>query len=213
MSRVRTFVWNFSQPSDDASGEDKDKGKDETKSTETGASKDTSAAEKKTITLTEEDLQKRIEESLKERLAREAKKAEASAKRVKEEAEIAALEQNQQFQQVVEKQKERISQLEAKEALLDQTIAERDKYKDALEAKLKSEKTGLPPHILALLDRLDPVEQIEYLVKNSSVLKGDNRSPAGGPPPSPAAGSQKPMTGDEQKTAADRQALFVRSRF
>lgn len=85
----------------------------------------------------------------------------------------------------IEKLNERISTLEpeAKKA---------ERYEGALSTFLERERDGVPAHVLKLLDRMDPVEQLSYLSEHradfmspSSVGGGTNpgqTATEGGPP-------------------------------
>lgn len=53
---------------------------------------------------------------------------------------------------------------------------------EALKRFLDEERKGLPKHVLTLLDKLDPVDQLEYIAANRAEL----RPAGGGGPRSPA---------------------------
>src|SRR5512133_496962 len=55
------------------------------------------------------------------------------------------------------------------------------RYKGALEQALAAEKKALPRHVLALLEKLDPLEQMEYLSANREEL-AQTFAPGGVPP-------------------------------
>jgi hypothetical protein len=50
-------------------------------------------------------------------------------------------------------------------------------YEAALKAVLETQRKDLPPHILTLLDRLNPAEQLEYLAKNQTELTKGTTQP------------------------------------
>jgi hypothetical protein len=143
-----------------------------------------------TITLTEAQLQERIEASLKKRLEREREKGEAATTKAREEAEAKALQEQQKWQELAEKRAGTVAGLEKKVAELEAATTERDRYRTALDGYLKNEREGLPAHILTLLDRLDPVAQLEYIAANRVTLRPAT-TPAEGPPPSPKPGDPK----------------------
>jgi hypothetical protein len=60
-----------------------------------------------------------------------------------------------------------------------------EKYKTALLARLATDKKGLPAGILTLIDRLDPIEQAEWLSdpKNADALKPVSADRTFGTPP------------------------------
>lgn len=123
-------------------------------------------AEQPIIFASQADLQKYINESIKDRLAREEKKRDEAAAKARKEAEEAALEQNQQFKELADKRAEEILTLEAKLANLDQVQAERDELSGVLSEFLEKERDGIPQHVLALLDELSPVKQLRYIAAN-----------------------------------------------
>lgn len=127
----------------------------------------------------------------------EAKKtAEATLKQLQDaaakqtaEAEAATkkqLEEQQQFQQLYQQETAKAAELGGKlEALGRQVTA----YETAVSGYLAKEKDGLPAHILSLLEKLPPLEQLDYIAANRAALG----QPAGAPPASPngEGGSQK----------------------
>lgn len=50
-------------------------------------------------------------------------------------------------------------------------------YETALKAILETQRKGLPQHLLTLLDRLDPAEQLQYLATNATELSKGNNGP------------------------------------
>lgn len=128
---------------------------------------------------TEADLQAAIDNRVKERLERAQRQADEKAKAAAEEAAAKALKDNAQFKELSEKQAKAILDKEAALATAttrtETLTQERDKYKTALEAHVKERRNGLPDHITALLDVLDPVAQLEWLTKNAEKLGGNNR--------------------------------------
>ena len=169
-----------------------------------------------TIMLTAAQLQERIDAAIKERLEREKRKSERDAQRAREDAEAEALARGQEWQKLAEKHAARITELEQQGAQMDALVQERDRYKAALEGHLKTQRDGLPAHILTLLDQLDPAAQLEYIAANAAVLR------SGAPaqeekktvvPASPKPGDGKALTGDEAEAARARQWSWTRSIF
>lgn len=81
-----------------------------------------------------------------------------------EAARQAALAEQGQHQQLAEERARRIAELEPEA----QAAA---RYRAALEAQLTASKKDLPPHITALLDKMDPADQLEYLAANADALR------------------------------------------
>jgi hypothetical protein len=61
-------------------------------------------------------------------------------------------------------------QAQAKLAELEPTVAERDRYKGVVESLAAQERKALPKHILALLDKLDPVDQLAWIAENRETV-------------------------------------------
>src|SRR5690606_29921422 len=114
----------------------------------------------------QKDLQQYINDTLKDRLAREERKREDAAAKARKEAEEKALEQQQEFKTLADKRAERILDLETQVGTLEQITSERDEMKDALQGYLDKERDGLPEHILSLLNDLPPVKQLAWISAN-----------------------------------------------
>ena len=137
-----------------------------------------------------------LDKIVKDRLQREKDKAAIAAKQAAEEAEAAALESKQEFEQLATKRAEKITTLEAdlstKVTELEQLTGQLERYKSALSGQLTATKEGLPESTLELLNRLDEVDQLEYLTKHGTEL----RKPVGVPP------LPKPKLPEKSETAA-----------
>lgn len=90
-------------------------------------------------------------------------KAEDSRKAQAKLDEEARLAEGQKYQELAEKRKAEIDELSP---LKDKAI----RYAAALTSLLETERKGLAKHILELLDKMDPADQLEYIAKNKSVL-------------------------------------------
>ncbi len=120
-----------------------------------------------------------IDRIVAERLEREKRKADEKAQKAAEEAAAQALKDNAKFKELSEKQAQSLldkeTALATATATAEATTQERDKYKAALEKHVKERRAGLPDHITALLDVLDPVAQLDWLTKNAEKLGGTGR--------------------------------------
>lgn len=157
---------------------------------------DQNAGKEKLVSMTEADLQKRIDDVVKERLEREKKKTEEATRKAREEAEAKALADQQKWQELAEKHAKRVTELEAQAAQLQPMQEQVERYKGALEKQLKSVKAGLPAHLTALLDKLDPVEQMEYIAANADAFKRPD-----GVPPSPDPAKAGQLSEEERQKA------------
>jgi hypothetical protein len=156
---------------------------------------------------TQADLDRLIDD----RLKRERTKAEESAKKAREEAEAKALEEQKEFQKLAEQRAAKVAELEPQ-------AEKAQRFETALLKLLESEKAEVPEHVATLLEKLDPVEQLEWIASNRDKLKP---AEPGQPEPDKTRGVPKtPQRGDargateEQKRAAQQQAArFYRNRF
>lgn len=128
-----------------------------------------------------------VDRMIGERLKRAEESAVQKSKEAATKAEAKALADSQQFKELSEKQAARLLELETASGetgkAIEQLNADRDRYRKALEENVKERRKGVPEHIGALLDALDPIAQLDWLTKNAAKLGGA----AGGPPPTPNA--------------------------
>jgi len=146
-----------------------------------------------------------LDRIVKDRLEREKTQREKAALKAREDAEAEALKKNQEWQTLAEKNAARASELEARMGELEPLGEQVTRYKGALDKYLQAEKKDLPKHVLVLLDKLDPVEQIEYLSANREEL-GKVGARAGVPAsPDPA---QRSLSEEELEAARRGQAAL-----
>jgi hypothetical protein len=117
-----------------------------------------------------------VDRIVKDRLEREKTAREKAAAKAKEEAEAKSLVENQAWQQVAQNHEKRANELLVKLDELEPLGEQVERYKGALEKYLVTEKKDLPKHVLVLLEKLDPIEQIEYLASNREELGKSTRS-------------------------------------
>lgn len=117
-----------------------------------------------------------IDRIVADRLERERKKSEAAAQKLKDESEAAALAEQQKWQELAQKHEKTIADLTAKLAESEALKETFGNYETVVKKYLETERAGLPEHIVALLDKLDPVAQLEYISTNKDSLK-PNRKP------------------------------------
>lgn len=110
--------------------------------------------------------QAQLDAQIEARLRREREAAERKAEKDREAASDAAMKEQNQFKELADKHEKRAKELEP--------FKERaERLEAALKASLEGQRKGLAPHIIALLDRLDVVDQIEYIAENAEKLKAD----------------------------------------
>lgn len=137
---------------------------------------------------------RKVEEEY-DRLRRQVAEAEAEQRKAEEDA----LAEQEQFKELAEK---RATELEELKPRAD--AAER--YETALRTFLDAEREGLPAHILTLLDRMEPDEQLAYIAEHREALRPPSKS---GLPETPG-GNAKPETVDDIEKKYLKQAGVIR---
>lgn len=121
------------------------------------------------VTFTEEQ-QMAVDLIVKERLERAQRKAEADADKLRIQAEEQALLKNKEFETLAEQRKGKVGELEAQVLELTQFKEQAEKYKSAMEKIVKAQVDKLPPALKVLVEKLDPVEQMDYLSEHAKEL-------------------------------------------
>lgn len=124
-------------------------------------------------TFTQADLDRIIAD----RLAREEKKRTDAAEKARKDAEQKTLQEQGEYKTLAE---QRAAELAAATAKLDAAKATEktlERYQAALKAQLDTVRKDLPTHITALLDKLDPVDQLTWLAENQDALKPADPTP------------------------------------
>lgn len=128
----------------------------------------------------------------------EQEKASQQAAQQAEAAEAERLAKQQEWQKLAEK---RAAEVEALKPVQERAT----RYETALKALLETQRQGLPGHVVELLDKLDPVDQLEYIAKHQAELA----RPA--PPNTNAAApnAQRPPEDAEAKAQELRQRFRI----
>lgn len=152
---------------EDSAGDDADKKKDgSAEDQKAGDDKDKSKAKEEEKLFTQAQLDALIDD----RLKRERKKAEGEAEKARKKAEADALKDNQEWQKLAESRQTEIDDLTKEKAELEPFKDQAEKYKKALDSILAAQKKDLPKHIVELLEKMDPVEAMEYITKHAKDL-------------------------------------------
>lgn len=149
-------------PDDGAEGKPEEK--DQPDKPEAGDDKPTDPAVEKKFSQAE------LDAILKERLEREKKKHEAAAEKARKEAEEAALAKNQEWQTLAEKRAEEIAALTKERDELAAVKELAEKYEAALKSQLAKSKEKLPDYLQEVIDRMDPLEAMEYITRNADKI-------------------------------------------
>ena len=120
----------------------------------------------------EKEFQKRVDDMLKDRLAREEQKRTKAADDARAKAEAEALAKNQEWQKLAETNAKRLAELEPLAEQVEAHQAEVERYRDALNAQLDAQRKDIPAPIIALLDRMDPIEQMKWIAENREAIVG-----------------------------------------
>lgn len=133
-----------------------------------------------------------------DRLKRATESADRKAATERQKAEERSAAEQGQFKELAEQRQTRIAELEPFEA-------KATRYEAALGSLLDVQRKDLPKHITALLDKLDPAEQLEWIAANQDALKV---APAGttAVPGTPRPNGQAPSKEDRVQHAAERMA-------
>jgi len=128
------------------------------------------------------EFQKKVEEILKDRLEREKKKAEEAAKKAADEAVAEAAKKNGEWEKVAQQREKEAAEALKKLQELEPVQEKAERYSQTLSKLLETQRAGLPEAITKLLDKLDPVDQLEWLAVNKETL---SKTKLDGPPPTP----------------------------
>lgn len=178
------------------------------------AKTDPKKPEPKTVTMTQEDFDKTIEDRLaRQRAALQKKQDDDKAALDKK-----ALEEQQKFQELSEKQAKELDSLKAEKEALEKRVEELEtgiKARDtALGAQVEALKKDVEPAVLSLLENLSIPQQLEWLVTNKPT--GNGKEPSGQKtpiPPSPTKDERKirEIGEEEKKKASEEQARRYRA--
>jgi hypothetical protein len=153
--------------------------------------------------------QKELDAIFADRLAREKKKQDEATAKLKKQAEEDALVKNQEYQKLADERGKRVAELEGQVGELETVRTQAERYKGALETYLQAEKKDLPKHVLTLLEKLDPVDQIEYISANREQLGKSNEGPQG-VPPSPNPRERKLSESEQDEARKGQSSLYSR---
>lgn len=152
-------------PTDDATNDGSGSGNDAGKqSAQPGAITFASQAE----------FQKHVDDILKDRLEREAKKRDKAADDARRKAEEDAAAKNGEWQKLAEQHAKRLAELEPLTEQVEAHKAENDRLRDVLKAQVDQLRKDIPAPIIALLGRMDLIEQMQWIAENGEQVAGTN---------------------------------------
>jgi hypothetical protein len=127
--------------------------------TETDTTSDTSQTQTDGKTFTQADLDRIVAD----RLARQKSQYESQQQKVKQEAEDQKLAEEKRFQELAE---QRQKELDAIKPKADQA----ESYEKLVNDLLEEQRKDLPKHIVTLLNKLSPADQVAYLKENKAEI-------------------------------------------
>lgn len=132
--------------------------------------------------------------------AKDLEKAQRDRDKAAEEEERKRLEEAGEFKELAQQAETRATKAEARVAELEPLGERVAALEGALKGYLDAEREGLAPHVLALLDKLDVVEQLSWIAANREVLRPqDGRR---GVPPTPNADPKAKLSDEEKRKQA-----------
>jgi small-conductance mechanosensitive channel len=152
--------------------------KDDQKTDDSAGGEDAEKAGKKKekvadITFTAEQ-QALVDQKIGEARTKEREKAkgelEAETAKAKKKADEEALKDKQEWQKLAEQRQTEIDDLTKAKTELEPFKDQAEKYKKALDSILAAQKKELPKHIVELLEKMDPVEAMDYITKHAKDL-------------------------------------------
>lgn len=123
-----------------------------------------------------------------ERLNRAKFDTEKVAEKARKEAEEKSLADKQEFEKLATSRKKEIDELTAKLEAAAGTEATLQQYKDAVAGIVKTQVEKLPKAVKSLIQKMDPLEQMQYLAENAKELNIDIKAV---PPTETDDGNQK----------------------
>jgi hypothetical protein len=145
--------------------------------------------------------QAELDAIVRDRLDRQRRATEAQQQKDREATEAKALEEQQEFKKLADQRAEKVAELEPFKA-------KAERYEAALTALLEAERKDIPEHLVALLDKLDPAEQLEWIATNREAIGGAGAGTNGtrSVPATGRASSQAPSL-DERVNAAEKRLV------
>jgi hypothetical protein len=147
--------------------------------------------------------QAKVDAIVTERLRRGREKWEADAteasRKAQEAAEATRLAEQQKWQELAEKREGQLRELEGKVKAAGEREGRLTRLEGVLKAHLDTQRAGLPPHVLALLDKLPVEEQLEYIAANTAALRPGQAAQV---PPTPQSSAPATQTEEQRREQA-----------
>jgi hypothetical protein len=137
-----------------------------------------------------------------------ARAAEAELERIKTEREKTEREQaekNGEWQKLAEKHTAELSEVKPKLKAAEDNL---ERVTTALEKHVKALRKDVPEHIAGLLDRLDPVDQLDWITKNGDQIGNGQPARGNGPNPRPAGQATHETRVQENQQKLQRTGVY-----
>lgn len=108
--------------------------------------------------------QAELEQQIKDRLARQQRQFEAQQREAQQALEAKQLEDQAEWQKLANKRADEVKELKPRAGLA-------DAYEKAAQRLIEEQTRDLPSAILSLLEKLSPLDQLDWLAANAQTLK------------------------------------------
>ena len=149
--------------------------------TEAGASGAPNGAQSSSASTDKTFTQAELEAIIEQRLTRAQNKAKAEADKAKAEADARALVEQGEWKTLAEQRAARVAELEPLSVQLEQSKSDTKKYRNTISKFADAAKANVPESVRALLDKLDPIDQLEWISSNAASLSTEKPAPIGTP--------------------------------
>lgn len=146
------------------------------------------------VTFTPEQ-QAAVDRLVKERLDRAKKQSEAEAEKARKKAEEDALTKNKEFETLANTRQQEIEAKDEELAELKGIKEQSEKYSEAIGKIVKTQIEKLPKPVQVLLEKMDPLEQMDYIAQYAKDLNLDLKDV----PETDAADPSKKLTREAQE--------------
>lgn len=135
-----------------------------------GAKKNGKPAEAKFTAEQQEVINRLVGEARTKERDKARAEAEAETAKTKKKAEEEALAKNQEWEQLAATRAEEVAAVAKERDELLPYKEQAERYRAALEKLVNETMKGVPKHLLPLMEKMDPVETLEYLTKHGKDL-------------------------------------------
>lgn len=114
--------------------------------------------------------QAELESELAKRLDRKERQAKEREEKARKEAEERTLAEQGEYRKLAEQRAQELADAQRELEGAKETATQLSRYKKTVTTYLEAQRKALPAPILSLLDKLDPVDQLEWIAMNAAEL-------------------------------------------